>query len=60
MNDNMKDKISMLNKVKITDIYLKKGNYEGFDFFKLVAETDKGIKLQTKLTAFEYNVLSQK
>lgn len=56
----MNDKLSMQNKIKITDIYIQKGNYEGFVYYKLVAETDKGIKLQAKLTAFEYNVLSQK
>ena len=44
----------------ITKVYLTRGNYEGFDYFKLIAETNVGIKLQTKLTAYEYSSLLEK
>lgn len=43
--------------IKITSVQLVKGNYEGFDFYKLVAKTDLGIELSKKLTQFEYNTL---
>lgn len=52
----MNDKIK-LNNINITGVYLMKGNYEGYDYFKLLAESDKGITLSKKLTEFEYNTL---
>lgn len=52
----MNDKIQ-LNNIKVTSVCLVKGNYEGYDYYKLVAETDKGIQLAKKLTEFEYNTL---
>lgn len=51
--------IDMTNKLKINKIELVQGDYEGFKYFKLVAYTDRGVKLCTKLTEFEYNVLSK-
>lgn len=46
-----------LLKVKVTGVYLIKGNYEGFDYYKLQAETDLGITASKKLTEFEYYTL---
>ncbi len=51
--------IDMTNKLKINKIELVQGDYEGFKYYKLVAYTDRGVKLSTKLTEFEYNVLSK-
>lgn len=44
-------------KVNIVNSYLNAGSFEGHDYYQLIAETDTGIKLKTKLTAFEYNVM---
>lgn len=52
----MNDKIS-LNNINVTGLYLVKGNYEGYDYYKMIAETDKGIVLNKKLTQFEYDTL---
>lgn len=43
--------------IKIISVRLVKGNYEGFDYYKIIAETDLGIELSKKLTQFEYNTL---
>lgn len=51
----MLDKFNL--NAKPVAIYAYKGNYEGNDYFKAVCELDTGIKLQTKLTAFEYQTL---
>lgn len=52
----MNDKTPITN-IKITGLYLVKGNYEGYDYFKMIAETDKGIAFNKKLTQFEYDTL---
>lgn len=46
--------------IKVESVQLVKGNYEGYDYYKLVAVTNNKIKLQAKLTAFEYNTLVEK
>lgn len=46
-------------KLKISTINLVKGQYEGFDYYKIVAETEEGFKLSSKLTAFEYQTLKK-
>lgn len=51
----MNDKTAI--KLNITGVYLVKGNYEGYDYYKLTAATDCGIELSKKLTQFEYNTL---
>lgn len=51
----MLDKFNLNSKV--TELYAYKGNYEGNDYFKAVAVLDSGLKLQTKLTAFEFQTL---
>lgn len=51
--------IDMTNKLKISKLELVQGDYEGYKYYKLVAYTDKGVKLSTKLTEFEFNVLSK-
>lgn len=53
----MLDKFAISSKV--TALYAYKGNYEGNNYYKAVCELDNGIKLQTKLTAFEYQTLKQ-
>lgn len=52
----MQDKFALKN-AKISEIYAFKGNYEGSDYYRAVAELDNGLKLQVKLTAFEFNTL---
>lgn len=46
-------------RLAVKNINLIKGNYEGFDYYKIVAETEEGFKLSTKLTAFEYKTLKE-
>lgn len=48
-----------LNSVKVIDLYVIKGNYEGTDYYQCIAELDNGLKLKTKLTAFEYQTLKK-
>ena len=43
--------------LNITSINLVKGQYEGYDYYKIVAETEEGFKLSSKLTSFEYQTL---
>ena len=43
--------------LKITNTYVIHGNYEGHDYYQIVAETSDGFQLKTKLTAFEYGIL---
>lgn len=43
--------------INVTSINLVEGEYEGYKYYKLVAETSQGFKLSTKLTAFEYKTL---
>lgn len=45
--------------VKFKNVKLIKGNYEGYDYYKITAETEDGITLSKKLTQFEYNTLKQ-
>lgn len=49
-----------INTIKILNLELVEGEYEGFRYYKLRATTDCGIVLQAKLTAFEYKTLSDK
>lgn len=51
----MLDKFNL--NAKPTAIYAYKGNYEGNNYYKAVCELDNGIKLQSKLTSFEYQTL---
>lgn len=46
-------------RLSIKNINLIKGHYEGFDYYKIVAETEEGFKLSTKLTSFEYKTLKK-
>lgn len=55
MND-----VVVCKSIKVDSLELVKGNYEGFDYYKLVGVTNNKIKLQAKLTAFEYNTLLEK
>lgn len=43
--------------IKVDTVQLVKGNYEGYDYYKLVGITNNKIRLSAKLTAFEYNTL---
>ena len=42
------------------NLFLQKGVYEGFEYYKLVAKTPLGINCSKKLSAFEYNTLLEK
>lgn len=44
----------------INELYLIKSNYEGIDYYQLVATTSWGHKLKVKLNLFEYNTLKEK
>ena len=46
-------------KLNIVKTVIVKGNYEGHDYYKIIAETSKGLTLSRKLTAFEYQTLLQ-
>lgn len=54
----MSDDIILKN-ITVKEVKLVKGNYEGYDYYKLIGTTNNGIKLSTKLTAFEYETLKQ-
>lgn len=43
--------------IKLKNAKLIKGNYEGYDYYKITAETEEGLVLSKKLTQFEYNTL---
>ena len=51
----MLDKFAL--NAKPVQLYAYKSNYEGNDYYRAVCELDNGLKLQTKLTAFEYQTL---
>lgn len=55
----MNESIDIKDHIEFTSVSLVKGNYEGYDYYKIVAETASGFKLQTKLTCFEYNTLKK-
>lgn len=44
-------------KINVTRTYVRSGNYEGHDYYHLIAETAEGFTLKTKLTKFEYEVV---
>lgn len=42
-------------KLELERTFLRKGNYEGHDYYQLIATTPEGFTLKARLTAFEYN-----
>lgn len=52
----MNEKFALRN-TKVQELYVLKGNYEGNDYYQAVCVLDNGLKLKTKLTAFEYKTL---
>lgn len=46
-------------KLNIKETYLFKGNYEGTDYYQLVAVAEDDLVLKKKLTAFEYKMLKE-
>lgn len=45
--------------IKLDKVIVRHGNYEGHDYYQMVAYTDDGFVLKSKLTPFEYRVIME-
>ena len=54
MNDN-----KLMKKLTVNEVRLVKGNYEGYDFYRIIVKLSSGHEAKVKLTKFEYDTLAK-
>lgn len=42
----------------VKEAYIEKGNYEGYDYYRMVIRLAEGFTLKCKLTEYEYKSLT--
>lgn len=48
-----------MKKLTVNEVRLVKGNYEGFDFYRIIVKLSSGHEAKVKITKFEYDTLAK-